>query len=59
MLKLRQYFCKHNFVVIAQHAHTQSNLWKCRKCKVYYIQHYGIGLGYKCKVPNVGGWIKL
>lgn len=59
MLKLKQYFCKHNYVTIAQHKSTQSNLWKCDRCGVYYIQHYGIDLGYKCKVPNIGGWEKV
>ena len=56
MLKVKQYICKHDFRVIAQHQSTQSNLWQCKKCDVYYVQHYGINVGYKCKVPNIGGW---
>ncbi|MBB6445825.1 hypothetical protein HNR53_002474 [Bacillus benzoevorans] len=59
MLNLKQYFCNHDYQCIAEHKSTQSNLWKCKKCNVYYIQHYGIGIGYKCKVPNIGGWIKF
>ena len=43
--------------MIATHEHTQQDLWQCNKCKVYYIWHYGIYLGYECKVPNIGGWI--
>ncbi|PGO60583.1 hypothetical protein CN981_08525 [Priestia megaterium] len=59
MLKLRQYFCKHDYKIIAQHESTQSHLWKCKKCKVYFVQHFGIDVGYKCKIPNIGGWGKV
>jgi hypothetical protein len=59
MLKLKQYFCKHDYSCIAEHSSTQSNLWKCKKCGVFYIQHYGINVGYKCKIPNVGGWVDV
>ena len=59
MLKLKQYFCRHKFKVIARQKDTQQNLWKCPKCGVFCIQHYGIGLSYKCKAPNIGGWIKF
>lgn len=57
MLKLRKYFCKHDFRYIAKHNSTSQNLWQCEKCKVYVIQHWGIGTHYKCKEPNIGGWI--
>ena len=56
MLKLIQYFCKHDFKCIARHESYSENLWKCTKCGIYYIQHYGIGIGYKCQIPNIGGW---
>ena len=58
MLKLKQYFCRHKFECLAYQAHTEENLWQCSKCKVYCIQHYGLGISYKCIVPNIGGWIK-
>jgi hypothetical protein len=57
VLKVKQYFCKHNFQFIAHHNCTQQNLWKCSKCGVFIIQHYGIGTHYKCKEPNIDGWI--
>lgn len=59
MLKLRQYFCKHDFKCIGKHEICQENLWRCIKCETYYIQHYGMGIGYKCQIPNIGGWRKV
>ncbi|PEA75121.1 hypothetical protein CON92_26510 [Bacillus wiedmannii] len=59
MLKFRQYFCSHDYKYIAHHDTAQMNLWKCKKCGVFYIQHYGIDAGYKCKFPNVSGWEKF
>jgi hypothetical protein len=57
MLKFKQYFCRHEFEKIAQHKDTQMNLWRCNKCEVFLVQHYGIGLSYKCKIPNIlHGW---
>jgi len=56
---IRQMICRHNYKVIAKHRHTQSNLWQCDKCNVFYIQHYGIWVGYKCRVPNIGGWVAV
>lgn len=57
MLKIRQYFCRHDFRVIAKHRHSQQNLWRCSKCGVFVIQHYGIGLSYKSQTPHLDGWI--
>lgn len=59
MLKLKQYICRHDFKHIAQHRSTKQNLWKCRKCDVFVIQHWGIGTHYKCKTPNIEGWIHI
>jgi len=59
MLKLRQYLCKHDFKLIAKHKCTSQNLWQCKKCGVFVIQHWGIGLNYKCKVPNICGWVEV
>lgn len=56
MLKIRQYLCKHDFIMIAKQRSTNQDLWRCKKCGVYYIRHWGLGLGYKCKIPNIGGW---
>ncbi|AEZ50464.1 hypothetical protein F400_gp017 [Bacillus phage BCD7] len=58
MGRIRQFFCTHDYKHIADHNCSQQNLWQCKKCKLYYIQHYGIGIGYSCRVPNIGGWIK-
>ena len=49
MLRLKQYFCKHNLTCIGINKNCQENLWYCNKCDVYYIQHYGIGIGYFTK----------
>lgn len=58
MLKIKQYLCRHKFKVIAEHVSCQENLWQCDKCKVYVIQHYGLGISYKCKAININGWNK-
>lgn len=57
MLKLKQYFCKHDFKIIAHHNCSQQNLWRCKKCGVFVIQHYGIGFSYKNQTPHIDGWI--
>lgn len=59
IFNLKQYICKHDYERIAEHEHSQQNLWQCKKCEQYYIQHYGINCGYPCKRPNLGGWKKL
>lgn len=51
--------CKHDYKLKAEHETTQSHLWQCKKCKLYYVQHYGIDVGYTCKVPNIGGWVRV
>lgn len=56
-LKLKQYLCIHNYEHIAVHKSASENLWKCRKCGVYYIQHWGLGIGYKYQTPDISGWI--
>lgn len=40
---------KHDFIFVKKQTHTSQNLWKCSKCKMHYIQHYGLGIGYKTK----------
>lgn len=59
MLKLRQYFCKHDYKQIAYHLSSAQNLWQCSKCKVFYIQHWGMGIGVAMKIPNLDGWVRL
>lgn len=56
MLKIKQYFCKHDFYRIAEHEHVKQNLWECSKCRVYCIQQWGIGTHYFCKKQNITGW---
>jgi ribosomal protein L37AE/L43A len=55
-LKLKQYFCNHDFYYTARHKTVSQNLWKCRKCGVYYIQSYLLDIGYKSKTPHIDGW---
>jgi hypothetical protein len=57
MLKIKQYFCRHNFELYAKHGSSSQNLWKCTKCHVYCIQHYGIGVHYLHKTPHITGWL--
>lgn len=52
MLKIKQYLCKHKFEILSSKKDTQQNLWQCAKCKVYCIQHYGIGVSYKSNSPH-------
>ena len=56
-LKINQYFCKHDYTLVAKHRSVSENLWKCEKCHVYYIQHWRLGLGYKSRTPHIEGWI--
>lgn len=58
VLKIRQYLCRHDYICIARHKSTSQNLWKCSKCGVYYIQHWGLGIGYACVKPNLNGWVE-
>lgn len=57
MLKLRQYLCKHDYEYIARNKHISENLWQCKKCKVYYMQHWGLGIGYKSKTKGNATWV--
>lgn len=56
MLRLKQYFCRHKHVLIANHGFSRQNLHKCEKCDVFVIQHYGIGLHYFSKTPHLEHW---
>lgn len=57
MLKLKQYLCKHDYEYLAREKDTSQNLWQCKKCKVFYVQHWGIGVGVKCKDYPIMNWI--
>ena len=57
MLRFKQYLCRHDYKFVARHKYTMQNLWKCKKCGVYYIQHWGIGVGAKSKTPALKDWI--
>lgn len=56
---LKIQFCKHKYNIVAEHPHCQENLWKCTLCGGYYIQHYGIGIGFKIKNPSLIDWILI
>ncbi len=57
MLKIKQYFCNHNFYLLAQHRIVSEDLHQCIKCGVYMVRHRGIGVDYKCKeFPLCGNW---
>lgn len=58
-MNLKCLFNNHDFEIIAKHKSSQQNLWKCKRCGIFYIQHYGINCGYKIKKPNLKGWIKV
>lgn len=58
-LRLKQYFCEHNLKYVTKHRTSQQILWKCTKCGVYCIEHYGIGLGYYSKTPHIQGWEEI
>ncbi len=45
--KLKQLLCKHNFEFVGKNKYINENLWQCRKCGIYYIQYYNLGIGYK------------
>lgn len=57
MLKLSQYFCRHSFQLEARHEFSKQNLYRCEKCGVFVIQHYGLGVAYKSKTPHLEHWV--
>ena len=57
MLKwIKQRLCKHDYKLLSKHRWSQQNLWQCSKCKVYYIEHFGIGTGYKTNIIITTGF---
>ena len=57
MLKIRQYFCKHDFNLLAKHKIVSEDLYQCSKCGVYMVRHRGIGVSFKSKeFPLCGKW---
>lgn len=56
---LKQRFCKHDYKMIARHKSVSENLWRCGKCGLFYIQHWGMGIGYSHQTPHISGWIGL
>lgn len=54
---IKRLFCKHPYKLLAYHECSNQTLWQCEHCRVYYIQHHGLGIGYKINKPNIGGWI--
>ena len=57
MLKLKQYFCKHDFELIARHKIVSENLYQCSKCNVYMLNHWGLGIFVKFKeLVNADKW---
>ena len=57
-MNLRKLFCKHDYKQIAKHQSSSQNLWRCDKCGLLYIQHWGIDIGYSCEKPNLDGWVE-
>lgn len=56
-IKLRQMICEHNFKFIGKHKYVNENIWYCKKCKVYYVQHIGVGTGFYTNKVNWSDWI--
>ena len=46
---IKRMLCNHDYNFVKAHEHTQQNLWRCKRCKLYYVQHYGLGIGYAAK----------
>ena len=49
MLKLKQYFCKHDLFLLARHKIVSEELYQYSKCGVYEIRHTGILTRFKTK----------
>lgn len=57
MIKLiRQSVCRHDYSHIGTHMNTNLNLWQCNKCKKFYVQHWGMDIGYECRTPDLSGY---
>ena len=57
MRTLKQRFCKHHYVVIAENQVVNEFLYQCKKCKLYAVSHMGVGIEYKTdKFPTNNGW---
>ncbi|MDU5206325.1 MAG: hypothetical protein E6182_10200 [Clostridioides difficile] len=54
--RFKQSICRHDFKYIAKHRLCSENLWICSKCRVFYIQHYGLGFGFESKTPVSDNW---
>lgn len=54
---LRQFFCRHDFRIEACHKHVSENLYQCTKCSVYFVWHWGLGLGFKSKSCPGEDWL--
>ncbi|OZT77126.1 hypothetical protein CFN03_08605 [Salinicoccus roseus] len=55
-IKLKQFFCRHNWKHIAPHKHTSQDLYQCQHCYIYLIHHRGINASYKSRDSHIGGW---
>lgn len=55
---MRCWFGRHDYEYVARHRSSSQNLWWCRRCGLFYIQHWGLGIGYTHKTPHIGGWVK-
>jgi len=56
MLKLKQYFCRHDFKVVGIHRNINSRLSRCSKCGVYEHLHMGIMCSFKTNDINPDEW---
>ncbi|HFD2052120.1 TPA: hypothetical protein ACF2DE_002851 [Clostridium perfringens] len=54
--RFKQSICRHEFKCIAKHKFCSENLWVCKKCGIFYIQHYGLGFGFESKTPVSDNW---
>lgn len=54
--RFKQSICRHEFKCIAKHKFCSENLWICKKCGIFYIQHYGLDFGFESKTPTSDNW---
>lgn len=54
--RLSQFLCKHGFTSIAENEISQEALYRCRKCGLYEMYHYGIGSQRRTRNIDINEW---
>lgn len=54
--RLSQFLCRYGFTLVAENKITRESLYRCRKCGIYEMYHYGINCSRKTRKININEW---